>query len=232
MVLPRPGTRSHLGRRFNHTTPGVRGDALGRVTIGGDAFASFGSFRGSRAGGVLSAATLGPAGLQPRDVAAARAVPGFSRGRAPGRPVSRLVPVRSVRHALPRAGRLRRPAYRSRGCRPSCGPRSALSLQTLCAVALAGLGAWLFARVLGAAPVGCATAAVSYALSGYSVAATDNIVFLWERGAPADSARGICAGGPARLVAGPAGRRRARERPRRLSWETSRARPSSPRWRC
>ncbi len=59
-------------------------------------------------------------------------------------------------------------------------PESVLSLQTLCAVALAGLGAWFFARVLGAAPFGCAIAAVSYALSGYLVAATDNIVFLWS----------------------------------------------------
>ena len=57
---------------------------------------------------------------------------------------------------------------------------SVLSLQILCGVALAALGTWFFARTLGAAPFGCAIAAVSYALSGYLVSTTGNEVFLWS----------------------------------------------------
>ncbi len=55
-----------------------------------------------------------------------------------------------------------------------------LSLQVLCGAALAALGTWLFARALGAAPFGCAVAAIFYSLSGCLVAATANVPFLWS----------------------------------------------------
>ncbi|WNG56218.1 YfhO family protein [Archangium gephyra] len=58
-------------------------------------------------------------------------------------------------------------------------PELVISLQTLCAVALAAWGTWRLAHLLGASRGGCATAAVAYALGGYLTSETANIVYLW-----------------------------------------------------
>ncbi|HEX8438985.1 MAG TPA: hypothetical protein VF697_28000, partial [Archangium sp.] len=58
-------------------------------------------------------------------------------------------------------------------------PELVISLQTLCAVALAAWGTWRLARLLGAERGGSALAAVAFALGGYLTSETSNIVYLW-----------------------------------------------------
>lgn len=58
-------------------------------------------------------------------------------------------------------------------------PELVLTLQSLCAVALAAWGTWRLARLLGAWRGGSAAAAVAYALGGYLTSETANIVYLW-----------------------------------------------------
>jgi len=58
-------------------------------------------------------------------------------------------------------------------------PERALSIQVLCAIALAVWGAWRLAGTVGAEPVGRMIAALSYGLCGYLAALTANVVYLW-----------------------------------------------------
>ncbi|HEX5746865.1 MAG TPA: YfhO family protein [Archangium sp.] len=58
-------------------------------------------------------------------------------------------------------------------------PELVITVQSLCAVALAAWGTWRLARLLGATRGGSAAAAVAYALGGYLTSETANIVYLW-----------------------------------------------------
>ena len=121
-------------------------------------------------------------------------------------------PYEALRHALSRAGGLRRPASALVAVGLPAARERAVAADPLRASRSPAWEPGSLRRVLGAAPVGCAIAAVSYALSGYFVAATDNIVFLWSAAHLPIQLAAFALGGPARLVARPAGRGRAGER--------------------